>query len=53
MDVAHREDVAEPEVEPVLAVPRGERIQPDFKGVHPAIIQERIQYVAPPFSAAL
>ena len=44
--------VAEPEVDPVLAVPRGERIQPDFERVHPPIIQDRIQHVTPPRSGS-
>ena len=44
--------VAEPEVVPVLAVPRGERIQPDFERVRPPIIQDRIQHVTPPRSGS-
>ena len=47
------ENVAEPEVDPGLAVPRGERIQPDFERVHPPVIQDGIHHVAPPLSTEL
>ena len=53
MDVVDGEDVPEPEVDPVLAVPRGERIEPDFERVHAPVIQDGIHDIPPALAAEL
>ena len=53
MDVADRDAVAEPEVEPVLAVPRGPRLQPILERVHAPVIQDGVHDTPPALPAEL